>query len=320
MTDARSGCKTLALDRELGQAENMQKSLGSGLAIKQFPIQHPPMARPLRIEFPGGLYHVTSRGDRREAIFLCDADRAHWLDLLGEVCTRHNWLCHAYCLMDNHFHIVVETVEGNLSAGMRQLNGVYTQWHNRTHGRVGHVFQGRFKAIIVQREAYLLELARYVVLNPVRAGICDLPEDWPWSSYQAMLGHITPPPWLQVRWLMSQFGNSPQAAVAAYVDYVRAGVDLPSVWERLQGQIYLGDAEFVEATGKKIDIGLSSDAEIPRLQRRACAPPLARFTAMPERNPAIVQAHATGCYSMKEIAQEFDIHYTTVSRVVKKGY
>ena len=277
------------------------------------------MARPLRIEFPGGLYHVTSRGDRREAIFLCDADRNYWLDLLGQVCTRHNWLCHAYCLMDNHFHMVVETIDGNLSAGMRQLNGVYTQWHNRSHNRVGHVFQGRFKAIIVQREAYLLELARYVVLNPVRAGICDLPGDWPWSSYHAMLGRVVPPRWLQVQWLMSQFGNNPQAAVAAYVDHVRAGVNLPSLWKQLQGQLYLGDAEFAEALGEKIGTRLSSDAEIPRLQRRAWAPPLTRFAAMPERDPAIVQAYATGCYSMKEIAQAFDIHYATVSRIVKKG-
>ena len=171
----------------------------------------------------------------------------------------------------------------------------------------------------MQREAYLLELARYVVLNPVRAGICDLPEDWPWSSYQAMLARTAPPPWLHVRWLMSQFGNSPQAAVAAYVDHVRAGVDLPSVWERLQGQMYLGDAEFVEETGKKIGTRLLADAEIPRLQRRASVPPLARFATMPKRNPAIEQAFATGCYSMKEIAQEFDIHYATVSRIVKKG-
>ena len=95
------------------------------------------MARPLRIEFPGGLYHVTTRGDRREAIYLSDADRQYWLDLLGNVCTRHNWLCHAYCLMDNHFHIVVETIDGHLSAGMRQLNGVYTHWHNRTHTPLG---------------------------------------------------------------------------------------------------------------------------------------------------------------------------------------
>ena len=209
------------------------------------------MARPLRIEFPGGLYHVTTRGDRREAIYLSDADRQYWLDLLGNVCTRHNWLCHAYCLMDNHFHIVVETIDGHLSAGMRQLNGVYTQWHNRTHNTVGHLFQGRFKAIIVQREAYLLELARYVMLNPVRAGICDLPEDWPWSSYRAMLGRVTPPAWLQVQWLLSQFGDDARTAVASYIHHVRAGVNLPSVWDQLQGQLYLGDAKFAEALGKK---------------------------------------------------------------------
>ena len=151
------------------------------------------MARPLRLEIAGWLYHVISRGDRRENIYLGDADRQRWLDLLGEVCSRHNWLCHAYCLMDNHYHIVVETIDGNLSAGMHQLNGVYTQWHNRAHDRVGHVFQGRFKAIIVQREAYLLELARYVVLNRVRAGICAMPDRWHWSSYLAMVGQARTP-------------------------------------------------------------------------------------------------------------------------------
>ena len=134
------------------------------------------MSRPMRIEFPGGLYHVTSRGDRSEDIFLDDGDRQQWLALLGQVCNRFVWRCHAYCLMSNHFHDVVETVQGSLSAGMRQLNGVYTQWHNRAHGRVGHVFQGRFKAILVQRDSYLLELARYVVLNPVRAGMCATPQ------------------------------------------------------------------------------------------------------------------------------------------------
>lgn len=276
------------------------------------------MARPLRIELHGGLYHITSRGDRREDIFIDDADRRQWLTLLGEVCARYNWFCHAYCLMDNHFHIVVETVDSNLSAGMRQLNGVYTQWHNRTHDRVGHVFQGRFKAVMVQREGYLLELARYVVLNPVRAGMCNQPDDWPWSSYQAMVGQVTPPPWLQVRWLLSQFGQHPQAAAAAYIDHVRAGVGLPSVWEQLKGQLYLGDATFVEVMGKKIAARLSADAEIPRLQRRAAAPPLASFVTMPQRDSAIVQAYATGRYSMKQIAQAFDVHYATVSRVLKK--
>ena len=134
-----------------------------------------------------------------------------------------------------------------------------------------------------------------------------------------MLGRIAPPPWLHLRWLMSQFGNSPKAAVAAYVNHVRAGVNLPSVWQQLQGQMYLGNAKFVEVIGEKIGTRLSADAEIPRLQRRASAPPLARFAAMPARNPAIVQAYATGCYSMKEIAEAFDIHYATVSRALKKS-
>ena len=275
------------------------------------------MARPLRIEFPGGLYHLTSRGDRREDIYLNDADRQRWLDLLGEVCVRHNWLCHAYCLMDNHFHIVIETVDGNLSAGMRQLNGVYTQWHNRTHSRVGHVFQGRFKAIIVQRESYLLELARYVVLNPVRAGMCAVPEQWPWSSYRAMVGQAHRPNWLHTEWLLTQFGNQYAKAVAAYIDHVRAGVGLRSVWDALQDTLYMGDAEFADKSRQTLSNRLLKDAEIPRLQRRARVAPLEVFAAMPDRNSAISKAYASGRYSQKEIASAFEIHYATVSRIVK---
>ena len=274
------------------------------------------MARQLRLELPGGLYHVTSGGDRREAIYLNDTDRQRWLSLLGEVCVRYNWLCHAYCLMDNHFHIVVETVDGNLSAGMRQLNGVYTQWHNRAHGRVGHVFQGRFKAIMVQREAYLLELARYVVLNPVRAEMCPMPQNWPWSSYQAMVGEAPKPDWLHTKWLLSQFGNQYAPAVAAYVDHVRAGVGLPSLWDALQDQLFLGDAEFADQSRRALSDKLLNDPEIPRLQRRVRAAPLAVFAAMPDRNSAIIQAYATGRYSQKEIASVFGVHYATVSRIV----
>ncbi|MGG7056547.1 REP-associated tyrosine transposase, partial [Nitrosomonas sp. ANs5] len=177
------------------------------------------MARPLRIEFPGGLYHVTSRGDRREEIYLDDADRINWLTLFGQVCKRFNWVCHAYCLMDNHYHIVVETLEGNLSRGMRQLNGVYTQTFNRAHNRVGHVYQGRYKAILVEKESYLLELSRYVVLNPVRAGRVKDVEQWPWSSYSAMIGKSSRPEWLQTDWMLSQFGKQRKRAAAAYRDF-----------------------------------------------------------------------------------------------------
>ncbi len=155
------------------------------------------MARPLRLELAGGLYHITSRGDRRENIYDNDEDRKKWLENLGNTCRRFNWRCHAYCLMDNHYHIVIETAEANLSKGMRQLNGVYTQYYNRQHGRVGHVFQGRYKGILVERDEYLLELARYVVLNPIRANMIKNIEDWKWSSYNAMIGEEVAQFWLE---------------------------------------------------------------------------------------------------------------------------
>ena len=148
--------------------------------------------------------------------------------------------------MDNHYHIVVETIDSNLSAGMRQLNGVYTQWHNQAHDRVGHVFQGRFKALIVQREAYLLQLVRYVVLNPVRAGVYAMPDQWRWSSYLATVGHAHRPNWLHANWLLGQFGNQYATTVSAYLDHVRAGVGLPSVWDALQDELYLGDETFAD--------------------------------------------------------------------------
>ncbi len=124
------------------------------------------MTRPVRIEFEGALYHVTSRGDRREAIYEDDADRMKFLEILETVIRDFNWVCHAYCLMTNHYHLVIETPDGNLSKGMRQLNGVYTQASNHRHDRSGHLFQGRYKAILVDGDSYLLELPRYVVLNP----------------------------------------------------------------------------------------------------------------------------------------------------------
>ena len=151
------------------------------------------MARPLRIEFPGAIYHVTTRSNARKAVFRDDADRDLFLDALGEVVTRFRWLCHAYCLMDRHYHLLIETPRGNLSPGMRQLNGVYTQRFNRRHARVGHAFQGRFKAILVERRSYLLELARYIVLNPVRAKMIKNPGRYRWSSYPATVGAVAPP-------------------------------------------------------------------------------------------------------------------------------
>ena len=151
------------------------------------------MARPLRLEFPGALYHVTARGNRRESIYQDDKDWRAFLFLLGDVCKRNNWCIHAYCLMANHYHLVIETPEANLSKGMRQLNGIYTQRHNHRHNRVGHLFQGRYKAILVQKQSYLLELARYVILNPVRANLVLNAAQWLWSSYRPTAGKASSP-------------------------------------------------------------------------------------------------------------------------------
>lgn len=276
------------------------------------------MARPLRLEFEGALYHVTSRGDRRENIYESDDDRAAFLGLLGAVCDRCNWLCHAYCLMSNHYHLLIETPDANLSRGMRELNGVYTQKFNRAHHRVGHVFQGRYKAILVDADAYLMELARYVVLNPVRAKMVQRPEDWPWSSYVAMGNRRLASDWLAVDGLLSYFGSTRRSAVAAYRRFVMNGIGKDSPWRHLKGQVYLGDEQFLEAMQEKL--GEQVDAlEIPRAQRRPTAKPLEYYDQLCGSRPDAMQAaYASGGYTLQAIATYFGVHYSTVSRAISQ--
>ncbi len=276
------------------------------------------MARPLRLELAGGLYHVTSRGDGREDIYLCDADRLMWLEVFAQVCRRFNWVCHAWCQMDNHYHLLIETPEANLAQGMRQLNGVYTQSFNRSHGRMGHVFQGRYKAIIVEQDSYLLELARYVVLNPLRANMIKRLEQWPWSSYLATCRQADAPAWLQTDWILAQFGQQRARAIQKYVQFVHEGARLPSVWSQLQGQIYLGSERFVKKMQTLVD-KKPALGEIPRAQRRALAQSLAKYERKHPRNEAIALAYLSGQHTMASIAEYFGVHYTTVSRIVS-GY
>lgn len=277
------------------------------------------MARALRIELAGGFYHVTSRGDRREDIYHSERDRMSWLDLLGEVCDRFNWRCYAWCQMTNHYHLVVETVEPNLSAGMRHLNGVYTQRINRHHGRVGHVFQGRYKAMFVDRDAYLLELVRYVSLNPVRAQAVASPEQWAWSSYRAMAGLTQGARWLGTEWVLSHFGKHRDEVTMRFVDYVRAGVGLPSIWSALRHQVFLGPEEFVRTIQTRIDGPPATLAEIPRIQRRPPPPSLEQLRIQTPRVDAMIRAYASGAYTLQAIAQAFGVHYSTVSRAVKRA-
>ncbi len=280
------------------------------------------MARPLRIEFPGAVYHVTSRGNARADIVEDDSDRELFLKILGQVVKRFNWLCHAYCLMGNHYHLLIETPEGNLSAGMRQLNGVYTQAFNRAHHRDGHVFKGRFKAILVEKESHLLELCRYVVLNPVRAAMVKRPEEYRWSSYLPTVGKEAMPALLTTGWLLANFSTSLPESRRRFRQFVKEGMQGGEApWEKLSGQIVIGTEKFVqwakELIGEKEGV-----AEIPRTQRHvgrpaieALFPPGAKLSKQ-ERNRLIRLAHGTHGYTLKEISQGLGAHYTTISKVI----
>lgn len=272
------------------------------------------MARPLRLELAGALYHVTSRGDGRDGVYRSDDDRRAWLVALAQVCERFSWVCHAYCQMTDHYHLLIETPNANLSKGMRHLNGVYTQDFNRRHQSVGPVFQGRFKAILVEKDSYLLELARDIVLNPLHGKMVRRLERWPWSSYPATCGQVPKPAWLNTDFILSQFGVQRAKTTAKYAAFVLDGKGLPSVWSALQGQIYLGSERFVKKMQSKAEPGAST---MPRTQRRAATRTLADFARRHERNTAMALAYLSGQHTMAAIAAHFGVHFTTVSRLVK---
>jgi REP element-mobilizing transposase RayT len=277
------------------------------------------MARPLRIEFAGALYHVTARGDRGEDTFSDERDRIVFLELLSQVCLRFVVSCHGYCLMSNHYHLVLETAEPNLARALRHLNGVYTQRFNYRHERAGHVFQGRYKAILVDRDSYFLEVVRYVLLNPVRAKLVTHAQDWPWSSYQVLMGQSRAIRGLDVSKVLSCFGSTPELARAAFERFIDEGVGRRPLWSNLVGQIFLGEPTFVE---RMQDIGLAGGAsnEVPRSQRRRRAMSLAEYQRRHrDRDRAMASAYASGQYTMQAIARHFGVHYVTVSRAVRKA-
>lgn len=274
------------------------------------------MARPLRIEFPGALYHVTARGDRKRSIFFDDEDRELWLDILGVVCRRANFVIHAYCQMGNHYHLMLETLEGNLSDGMRHMNAFYSQEINRRHGLVGHLFQGRYKAILVEKESYLLELARYVVLNPVRGKLVAEPEDWHWSSYRSVLGKQLPPSWLDTDWILGQFAPERQIAIDRYREFVLAGIGKESPLVHTQHQIMLGSTDFVQqhCLGLR-DVNLTA---VVKEQRRLSVLELDEYRALhPDRDQAMAAAYKSTAFTMGEIARHFGVSRQTVSRAVQ---
>jgi len=281
------------------------------------------MARPLRIEYPGAVYHITSRGNERRPIFMDEEDRKTFLTLFCHVNKRYNWLCHAYCLMDNHYHILIETSEGNLSIGMRQMNGVYTQAFNRRHKRVGHLFQGRFKAIVIQKDSHLLEVCRYVVLNPVRAKIVEKPEQWKWSSYRATGGMEKAPPCLTTDWMLRQFGKIRDVAEREYRKFVRAGINGESIWKDVRAQSILGEDDFLERLSDYAKRH-KNIPEIPKSQRYMQRPRLEKIFSegilqdRRKRDRKIAEAVEAYGYSQREIADYLGMHFTSISRIMRK--
>ena len=234
---------------------------------------------------------------------------------------RFNWTCHAYCLMSNHFHLLIETPDANLSRGMHHLNGVYTQRFNRHHRRVGRVLQGRFKSILVEKESHLLELARYVVLNPVRAEMVRSARDWLWSSYRATAGQQEPLPFLKMDWILAQFGNERKRATASYRKFVKQGRDV-DVWDELRAGILLGSDDFVEEMSPLLrDSALQR--EIPQRERLVSRPSLDNLFAEGKtkavRNETIYEATRIHEYTLSELQDYLGLHYSTISRIATRS-
>ena len=299
------------------------------------------MARPLRIEYPGAWYHAINRGASGRAIFRSDRDRHVFLALFGDIAATFAVEVHAYCLMGNHYHLLLRTPRGNLSRALRHLNGVYTQRYNRTHETDGPLFRGRFKAVLVDADTYLAALSRYIHLNPVTAGVVTRPEDYPWSSYPAYAGDVAPPTWLHLQPTLGVFGT--REARRRYRAFVEQGLDahIRAFYSKGRLSPVLGGEDFLEALARHRK-ARRRDPEVPEAQRLLPRPSLAtiarataahflvepnslyresrgRGNANVPRAVAMALSRRPGGYPLKEIAQVFRVgNYASVSVAIRR--
>ena len=282
------------------------------------------MARPLRIEYPGALYHVMSRGNAYQDIYLNDQDRRAFLKNLETCIELHNLFCHAYCLMDNHYHLLIETPDANLSKAMRDINGNYTQGFNVRNERVGHVLQGRYKAYLIEKDLYLLEVVRYIVNNPVEAKLVDHPKDWKWSSYRATSGVNQPPKWLEIDFTLGLFSRQRKEAQKLYRKFVNEDLDQESPYEDLREGMILGSPQFVGWVWETQTNGSEDIKEIPRDQRIVGRPSLEEIfdseMTKEERNIAIKFARFRCGYLTTEIAKHVGLDRAVIGRISRDKY
>jgi REP element-mobilizing transposase RayT len=284
------------------------------------------MARPLRLEYPGAIYHINSRGNHQEYIFLDDDDRELFLKLLTKSIERMNWVCHAYCLMGNHFHLLIETPEGILSRGMAWLNGVYTQKFNKKYGVTGHLFQGRFKSKPVEDNMQFLMAARYIARNPLEAMIVEEAGKWPWSSYRATAGQITPPGFLFVDDVLSCLGSDRQNAQLFFEELVHLELkDNDDQIIRLFQKVYAEERDPVFSRKIRPILDMrNSFGPVPRNQRILSRPELENlfngneFGDLVKRNRIIRDAFELYAYTQNEIAAFLGLDRTTISKIVSK--
>lgn len=243
------------------------------------------MPRPPRVQFPGAFYHVMSRGNAKQNIFLSNDDRLDFLDALERVVSCFSWVCHAYCLMENHYHLLIETPEANLSKGMQNLNGTYCRLFNIKYARTGHVTQGRFLSPLIEDDGYLLELTRYIALNPVRSELVHSPEQWRWSSYGAITGIVPVPPFLESGYILSLFSDDPARGRDAYIRFIAEGLEEPTI-DRGRGVMLQSLFRGVQ------------DRE--------------------RRNRAISRAHLEHGFNIQEIAEYLNLSMSTVYRAIGK--
>jgi len=290
------------------------------------------LARQLRIEYPGGFYHVTSRGNQKQAIYFSDEDRTYFLKCLGDAFERYQSIIHVYCLMENHYHLLVETPLGRLSKIMHFINTSYSVYFNKKHERSGHLFQGRFRAILVQAEEYARELGPYVHLNPVRAAVVNVPEEFAWSNYREYLGTVNPQPWTSTSLILSAFGTDLGSARMRYSEYVmwRLRQKLPNPLNAAEASGILGKPEFVERIGKLFlaDKMKKKSREVPQLRKVRARPAMADVLAVAgelfghknryARKAAILSIHKNTDLSLAEIGSFFGIGPSAVTDICRR--
>ena len=288
------------------------------------------MARPLRIEFSGAFYHVTSRGNEEKEVFKSQKDREKFLDYLATASSRYGAVIHAFCLMGNHYHLLLETPDGNLSQIMRHINGAYTTYFNSRRKRAGHLFQGRYKAVLVEAEAYATELTRYIHLNPVRAGITVCPETYPWSSYRGYIGQTATPKWLRTGFILDTFALDREQAQKKYQQFVEDLLltDYESPLKRTVASTLLGSAAFIAGITEQHLVTRRADQQLSALKKLVGVPALDAIIAGVGRAVApdadltkklsLYFCHRYSGANLREIGERFAMSDSAVCQVSRR--